>query len=201
MKTVKLICTPLLLFLLNACSEPTANREILLHHEDVQQAYENLLKKEAEKKEQVDSIFFGVYLKMTANSFWDYCNKMFKAGIFKGSYDYQVAVQLDRPFKKPVMLKFYPSFEKPFISKMLCRFNYIGANVYNKADRANVLIQELISVMMEWYGGNKFIEMPSGNPLKGPRYIKIDANRKITVSQSDSETDVDVIYEDLKPLF
>ncbi len=200
MKTTKLTCLVTSLFLLNACSQPEANKKLLIHHEDVQQAYLNLLKKESGKKEQVDSVFFGVYLKMTATAFYDHCNRMFKEGIFNGGYDYQVTVQLTEPFKRPVVLKFYPSFEKPFISKVLCNFSYVGADVFKKADRNAVLIKELVPVMMTWYGGNQFIEMPSGNPLKGPKYVKVDANRKITVYEGDNETNVAAIFEDLKPV-
>ncbi len=71
MKLAKLICLALLPFLLNACVGPVGNRKLLAHDEDVHKVYLNLLKKESEKKEQVDSIFFCVHLKMTLILFYD----------------------------------------------------------------------------------------------------------------------------------
>ncbi len=201
MKLVKLICLALLPLLLNACGWPAGNKKLLAHGEDVHEVYLNLLKKESKKKEQVDSIFYGVYLKMTLSSFYDHCNNMFKKGVFDGGYDYQVVVKLNEPFERPVKLMFYPSIDKPLISKLKCSFSYMNANILNKADRADVLIKELIPTMMTWYGGNEFLEMPSGHPFKGPQYVKVDSNRKISVSESDNGTNIEVIFEDLKPLY
>ena len=200
MKTIKLSLVAVLLFLLNACSNLDENQQLLMRNKDFQQAYLNLLNKESESKDQVDSIFYGIHLKMTASEFYDHCRKMYKKGIFNGDYDMQVVVKLAEPFERPVKLIFYPSFDKPFISKLISHFSYVDANIFKKADRSNVLMKELIPILRTWYGGNEFLEMPSGNPLKGPGYVKIDGNRKIIVSESDNVTDIEVIYEDLKPL-
>lgn len=200
MKTIKLSRFTVLLFLLNACTNSGGHEKLLKEKKDFQQAYQELLKKESAKKDQVDSIFYGVSLKMSASDFYDHCNKMYKKGIFDGGYDMQVVVMLDKLFKRPVKLMFYPSFDKPFISKLKSHFSYKYANIFDKADRSGVLMKELIPLLMSWYGGNEFIEMPSDNPLKGPGYIKIDANRKLSVTESDNGTDVEAIYEDLKPL-
>jgi len=197
MKITKLTWLALLPFLLTACGGKNRNNKLLVHSEPVNQAYLNLLKKEGEKKEPADSIFYGVYLKMKASDFYDHCSRMYKKGLFYGGYDMQVVVKLATPFKRPVKLAFYPSFEKPFISKLKCQFSYVNANIYNKADRSDVLIKELLPVLMNWYGGNEFLAMPSGNPLKGPRYVKVDSNRKIDVSESDNGTNVEVVFEDL----
>ena len=156
--------------------------------------------KESQKTDVVDSIFFGIYFKMTAKSFYEHCNNMHKKGIFRGSYDYQVVVSLNDGFKKPVQLRFYPSFDKPFISSVPCRFTYANANIYKKSDRADLLIKEVIPALMTWHGGNQFIEIPAEHPWKASHYVKVDANRKITVFESDNSMDVEVIYEDLRPL-
>lgn len=126
---------------------------------------------------------------------------MFRKGIFKGSYDYQVVIELPEKFTKKVTLKFYPTFEKPFISKLQCRFQYEAANLYHKNERADALTRELIPVLMKWYGGNEFIKMTSQHPLKGPEYVKVDANRKIKLSESDNGIEVEAVFEDLKPLY
>lgn len=200
MKTIKLFSFVPASFLLIACHEPTVKQKWTVADEESNMAYQNLLKREDQKNEKVDSIFFGLYFKMTTKSFYEYCNKMFKKGIFNGSYDYQVVVELKNPFSRPIILKFYPTFEKPFISKMLCLFRYKEMNVYKNTDRADFLMKELLPVMMKWYRGNEFIEIPSAIPLKGPKYIKVDANRKITLSESGDGTGVEAIFEDLKPL-
>ena len=199
MKIRKLVYLAMLPLLLTACGGKKENSKSRLDPL-ASQAYLNLLKTEAAKKVQVDSIFYGIHLKMKASDFYEHCNRMYKKGVFAGGYDMQVKVKLAAPFKRPVKLRFYPSFEKPFISKLDCQFGYEHANIFNKADRSNVLMKELIPVLRSWYPGNEFLALPSDNPLKGPMYVKIDSNRKILVSESDNGTEVDVVFEDLKPL-
>ena len=200
MKIRKLVYLAMLSFLLTACGGKKENSISRVDPEAASQAYLALLKKEGEKKVQVDSIFYGIHLKMKASEFYEHCNRMYKKGVFDGGYDMQVKVKLVAPFKRPVKLRFYPSFEKLFISKLDCQFGYEHANIFNNADRANVLMKELIPVLRSWYPGNEFLALPSDNPLKGPMYVKIDSNRKILVSESDNGTEVDVVFEDLKPL-
>ncbi len=197
----KLIVMAGFILITNACGVRDNRKKSGYDQSEAQKTYLKLVAQEMSKNEEVDSIFYGIYLKMTKNSFYHHCNEMFKKGIFKGSFDYQVLIDLTEKFSKPVILKFYPTFEKPFISKLQCRFQYVGANLYNKADRADVLAKELLPVLMDMYGGNPFIEMPSQHPLKGPEYIKIDANRKIKLSESDNGIEVEAVFEDLKPLY
>lgn len=200
MKLRKLICINVLFFLLNSCNNNVGREKLMMDKQDFQHAYENLLKKESKRNDRIDSIFYGVYFKMSATEFYDHCNRMFKKGIFYGGYDMQVVVTLYKPFKRQVKLVFYPTFDKAIISKLKSHFCYTDANIFNKADRAGVLMKELIPILISWYGGNEFIEMPSDNPLKGPAYVKLDANRKISVAENDNGTDVDVVFEDLKLL-
>lgn len=196
-----LIPVMIVLFMLNACNAPAKKKKFRHDQAEAQKVYAALVDREALKNEQADSIFYGIYFKMTKNSFFHHCNEMFRKGIFKGSYDYQVVVDLPDKFTKNVTLKFYPTFEKPFISKLQCRFQYEGANLYHKDERADALARELVPVLMKWYGGNAFIEMPSQHPLKGPEYVKVDANRKIKLSESDNGIEVEAVFEDLKPLY
>ncbi len=197
------IITGLVIALLSlyACNNTVQKPDEKDMRAEAQKEYVSLLEREMKKDQQVDSIFYGIHLKMTKNSFFDYCNEMFRKKVFTGGYDYQVAIDFPNEFSKPVTLKFYPTFEKPFISRLQCRFQFVNANLYNKEERADVLAAELAGVMMEWYGGNPFIKILSQHPLKGPEYVKIDANRKITLSEADNGVEVLAVYDDLKPLY
>lgn len=193
--------TAILICLFCACGVRSGSKQKVMSAADANAAYEQLLKTESQRPDEMDSIFYGVHLKMTEKMFFDHCSKMFKKGTFTGGFDYQVVVQLGEPFSRPVTLKFYPTFEKPFISKLNCHFSFTNLNAFDKTDRADRLMQELIPVLMQWYGGNDFIGRASDSPIKGPEFVKLDANRKITASESDDGTTVNVVYEDLKPLY
>jgi hypothetical protein len=194
-----LLFITVLTILLSACRDH--NRNILLATNDkaAQKNYNDMLYKESKKNVRNDSLLYGIFFQMPDTTFYSYCTKMFKKGIFNGGYDYEVEVHITDAFERPVQLRFYPVFEKSVITELPCRFSYINANVYKKEDRANVLLNELIPVIMKWYGGNIFVEMPTHNPLKGPTYIKIDANRQITIAEGDNVTEVEVNFKDLKP--
>lgn len=199
MKKIMHTCILLILYMLIACKSPTGYEKLVIEEKNFNETYQKVLQTESKRTQQVNDIFFGVHFKMTAAEFYAHCNNMFKQHIFDGGYDMQVSVKLDSLFNRPVKMMFFPSFDKPFISKIKSHFTYTNANIFNKADCSGVLMKELIPVLMNWYHGNEFMKMPSDNPLKGPGYVKVDANRKITVIESDNGTEVDVIYDDLKP--
>lgn len=199
MKNIICKYLPVMLCMLHACKSPTGHEKLVTEEKDFNKTYQEVWQIESKRTEEVDDIFYGIHFKMTVAEFYDHCNNMYKQHIFNGGYNMQVSVKLDSLFSRSVKLFFYPSFDKPFISKLKSHFTFTNANIFNKADRSGVLMKELIPVLMNWYHGNKFMEMPPDNPVKGLGYVKVDANRKITVIESDNGTEVDVIYEDLKP--
>lgn len=179
----------------------TINEKALKDYRTGLRSYLKILQKEIEREEEFDSLFFGVRFKMTANMFYDHCNEMHKQGIFDGNYNHEVIVDLTEGFKRPVNLIFYPRFNEPFIELVSARFTYTNASVFNKAHGSGILIKELVREMMKWYGGRDFIRMPPKNHFDMPSYVKLDGNRKITLMQNESLTEVVAIYEDLKPLY
>ena len=191
----------LIVIVVIGCKQKTAKEMLLETHEEGIKIYEKLLQEETQKEEVYDSLFYGVRFKMTQNSFYIHCNEMHKKGVFTGNYNYQVVVKLTEGFHKPVNLTFYPRFNKPFVEYMVTEFVYDNASVFSKEDFSDKLIKEIKKEMMKWYGGNKFIELPSKYAYSRPTYVKIDGNRKITLEEDDTRTSVAAIFEDLKPLY
>lgn len=172
------------------------------HHKEAMSIYYDTQNKELEKDIKRDSIFFGVHFKMTSAKFFEHCHGMLKKGIFNGNYNNEVIVELDKGFKKKVRLVFYPKFDQPFIQSLRARFSYKNSSVFNRKDEGStVLLAELKKVMIDWYGGNPFIEIPPKNAFERPTYVKIDGNREITLREDASLKEVIAIYTDLKPLF
>lgn len=174
----------------------------LKRHQEAVLAYHNLQERELGTEHLADSVFFGVHLKMTSANFYEHCQGMLEKGIFNGNYNNEVIVALDKGFKKKVRLVFYPKFNKPFIESVQARFSYMNSSVFNrKEEGSTALIKELKKVMLHWYGGNPFIEIPPKNAFDRPIHVKIDGNREITLKEDGSLKEVIAIYTDLKPLF
>ncbi len=183
------------------CSEKTEQEKTLHAYEKGFNEYLQVLEEESQREETFDSLIFGVHFKMTQNMFYAYCHDMHLKGIFNGTSNYQVVVRLTEGFKRPVDLIFFPRFDKPFIEFLQARFGYASASAFNKDHGSGVLIEEVIREMMKWYGGRDFVKIPPQYSFGKPYYIKIDGNRKITLRENDSLTEVVAIYEDLKPLY
>ncbi|MHA7831666.1 MAG: hypothetical protein ACX93O_11250 [Flagellimonas sp.] len=174
----------------------------LKRHQEAILAYHDLQKRELATEVMADSVFYGVHLKMTSANFFEHCQGMLEKGIFNGNYNNEVIVALDKGFKKKVRLVFYPKFNKPFIESVQARFSYMNSSVFNRNDEGSTaLIKELKKVMLQWYGGNPFIEIPPKNGFDRPIHVKIDGNREITLKEDGSLKEVIAVYRDLKPLF
>lgn len=174
----------------------------LKRHQEAILAYHDLQERELATEVISDSVFFGVHLKMTSANFFEHCQGMLEKGIFNGNYNNEVIVALDEGFKKKVKLVFYPKFNKPFIESVQARFSYMNSSVFNRGEEGSrVLLEELKKVMLQWYGGNPFIEIPPKNAFDRPIHVKIDGNREITLKEDGSLKEVIAIYTDLKPLF
>ena len=184
--------------MLIACKEHSSVVLFADDDESAQKNYQDVLQRENKKGTRKDTLLYGISFRMPDTAFFTYCTKMFKKGVFNGGYDYEVTTHMTNDFKRPVQLKFYPVFANSQINAIPCQFSYINASIYKKEDRADVLLSELLPLMMKWYGGNIFIQMPTHDPLKGPKYIKVDSNRQITVAEGDDITDVEVDFKDLK---
>ena len=203
MKTHKIVQILIICSLLLAlgCKE-NANKSLAINSfEEGMQVYQNTLKKETQKEQQFDSLFYGIHFKMTVGSFHEHCNTMHKKKIFDGNNNYEIVIGLVEGFKGPVDLIFSPTFDEPFVKILKARFLYKHVSVFDLESASDKLMPEVIQKMMQWYGGNDFIKIPPKYIYEKPFYIKVDGNRKITLKESDSYREVLATYEDLKPLY
>ena len=161
--------------------------------------YEDVLAEELGKDVRYDSLFYGIHFNMTTPAFLEHCFKMNQKEIFfqHGNVS-EVVVMIENDFKYPVEFKFFPKLEKHLIQELRGRFLYNGRSPFNKERGSDVLVLDVVRQMEGWYGGRKFMKMPSPDKWRPDKFIKIDGNRKITLEQNLVSGEVEVLYEDLK---
>lgn len=156
--------------------------------------YEQMVERELASGERQDSLFFGLYLGMTADSFYKHCWKLNKSRKFKqGQFNTSVEYTMDE-LEYPAVMNFYPTFnEEGVVAEMPVMFNYKAWAPWNKELWADSLVLKIKDLMEEWYGPG-FIEMK--HPEKGTRYVKVDGNRRIILWAVDQQY-VKALYSDL----
>lgn len=156
--------------------------------------YEQAVEKGLASGERHDSIFFGLQLGMTADSFYKHCWELNKTQKFKqGQFNTSVEYSMDE-FKYPAVMNFYPTFnEEGVVAEMPVMFNYKGWAPWNKKLWADSLVLQVKGLMEKWYGPG-FIEMK--HPEKGTRYVKVDGNRRIILWAVDDQY-VKALFSDL----
>jgi hypothetical protein len=159
--------------------------------------YTQLVNKELASGRRNDSIFFGIYLAMPAKKFFTHCWELNKKGIFKDGLGNTAVLYKfnNNELKFPASMYFYPEMEQNKIKKMLVSFQYDGWAPWNKHMFADSLLTDVLQLYKRWYiGGNSFIQLRS--PEKNSIYVKVDGNRRITVSKK-NDMEVEVSYTDL----
>lgn len=156
--------------------------------------YQQLVEKELASGQRHDSIFFGIYLGMTADSFYKHCWKLNKTQKFKqGQFNTSVEYTMEE-LKYPAVMNFYPTFnEEGVIAEMPVMFNYQAWAPWNRHLWSDSLLLDVKNLMEKWYGPG-FIEMT--HPQKGTRLVKVDGNRRIILWTVDSQI-VKALYSDL----
>ena len=159
-----------------------------------QTEYEQMVERELASGERHDSLFFGLYLGMTADSFYKHCWKLNKTKKFKqGQFNTSVEYTMDE-LEYPAVMNFYPTFnEDGVVAEMPVMFNYKAWAPWNKKLWADSLVLQVKDLMEKWYGPG-FIEMT--HPEKGTRYVKVDGNRRIILWAVDEQY-VKALYSDL----
>lgn len=159
--------------------------------------YEELVKTELATAKRYDSIFFGIYLGMTGKEFFRHCWEMNKKGLFTdGKSNTAVLCKLDKnELKYPASMNFFPELIDNKISKMPVTFQYDGWAPWNKHMFADSLIIDVLQLCKKWYSnGNPFIKM--NGPERHTYYVKVDGNRRITISKK-NDMEVEVEYADM----
>lgn len=157
--------------------------------------YERMLARELASGQQHDSLFFGIYLGMTADSFYKHCWQLNRTQKFKeGQYNTSVEYTMDE-LEYPAAMNFYPVFnDSGLIEEMPVLFNYKGWAPWNSRLWADSLLLDVRVLFEQWYGPG-LIEMQ--HPDKGTRLVKVDGNRRIILWAVDEQY-VKALFSDLK---
>lgn len=155
--------------------------------------YEKLVDTELRKGIRKDSLFLGISLGMSSKDFYAHCWELNKRQVIRqGTRNMSVLFTLT-DLKDTADMNFYPTFESDSIYEMPVYINYRGWAPWNAQLSSDTLVVDLIKMLKRWYGGD-FIKL--NFPELGIVFVKVDGNRRITVSR-DVEPTVKVVFTDM----
>lgn len=166
-------------------------------------SYDEIIKEELAREIRFDSIAYGVELGMTFDDFKWRCLLQNRDGIFKpNATSDAVQITFTDGFEYPVNLEFFPADiqgEHEPIAKYTASLRYEGYSNFNKKMTMENLVKETIGFFENGYEGRKFIAVPNEkDPWIKNNYVKIDGNRKITLTPIYMGGELNVTFEDLK---
>lgn len=159
--------------------------------------YERMLKRETESGIRHDSLFMGLYLGMPEKEFYTRCWDLNKQGLVRqGATNTSVLYEMKDELKHPATMDFYPRFVDGKIAEMPVQYKYSGWAPWNK----KLSSQKLEEDVLDWYKkqyGSGFIKVR--HPKRGPAYVQIKGNRRITIFLGDEVTVWAVLTDLTKP--
>lgn len=169
----------------------------------VQSEYTKLVKSELAKGVRYDSILLGIHLGDTQNEFREKCfalNRKHLTTEGPGFYvQYLFADSLSHNQSTPIRLLFKPEFDnKDKITDMDLKFNYVGWAPWNRQYQSDSLKVRIITMLEQWYGGNKFVVAHTGDK---DIPVKIDGNRRMLVLEEVPQTVVVKVQDMLHPKY
>lgn len=150
-------------------------------------AYQELVETEMSSGLAYDSLFVGLSFSMTQKEFFDHCWEMNSQGIFTNGVGSQVLYDVSEEFSRQTSMAFYPKYVNGEMLEMPVEFRYEDWAPWNEDTKVELLLEEVKSVMLKWYGGNEFIEMTSEDQLIKV-WVKVDGNRQIRVGRKNIST-------------
>lgn len=169
--------------------------------QDPKSAYQAQVRKELASGDRQDSIFFGIYLGMPRDDFYNHCWKMNKEGKFiQGTGNTSVQYVLEEEFPYPAYMNFYPDFRDKKIAAMPTYIGYRTWAPWIKETHSDALILEVKALLEDWYGPG-FMLIPEENGQ--PAYYKVDGNREIKLELEDEQrvkftvTDLEQMREEI----
>lgn len=161
--------------------------------------YRRLEQTELASGVRYDSLFKGLYLSMKEQDFYDYCFQMnlqkefWQAGIKKSTW---VESKLEDELTYPAAINFFPKFREKAIAEMEAAIYYDNASFEEHTFNSDSLLLDVLHLMEKWYGTG-FIKIPSPYFYKEDVFVKVDGNRRITVSKDISGRMINIWYVDL----
>lgn len=157
--------------------------------------YEKMEREALKSGKRYDSLFFDLRLGMTRQDFFLVCKDLNQDSIIYMGMGGKPEYHLKDELKHSARMTFYPDYYEEKIWNMPVKFTYDGWAPWNKDFSATKLRERLKDEMMEWYGGNEFIEIP--HPTDTVALVKIDGNRRILLERESVGTYVTATFTDL----
>lgn len=150
-----------------------------------QSEYEQMVGRELASGERHDTLFLGLYLGMTADSFFLHCKELNQQQLVKdGPGSLSVEYKLKEALPAAATMNFYPDFYEGQVFRMPVSFHYDAWAPWNKELFADSLLPEVVLMLEEWYGDG-FIEMQHPERENLRVFVKVDGNRRIRVWRKD----------------
>lgn len=159
--------------------------------------YEKLVDRELASGIRHDSLFLGLRLGMSRDSFYRHCFDLNHAGLVTNGPENNTVLYAVSGYPYPIDMNFYPDFEQEKIYKMAVVFNYQAWAPWNKALFSDKLVVDVLDLMTKWYGpGFLALKTPEGKPF----WVKVNGNRQILVSiQNERNVRVEISDLTVKP--
>lgn len=150
-----------------------------------QSEYTKLVKRELAKNVRYDSLFLTFKFNDTQTEFYTKGWEQNRLGLIRqGPKNQNVEYMLrsQDSTKSNIQMLFFPEFdEQERIRKMELFFRYQLWNPTSSNYSAQELLPVALDTLMNWYGGNEFIE------VKFPKdsvslWVKVDGNRQISIT-------------------
>jgi len=163
--------------------------------------YRQMLARESLRTDTMGTLFFNYELGMSRQAFYDSSWALNRRGLVThGPSNRYVQFKLSDEFHHKATMLYYPDFVDDHMAQMRVRFSYDGWAPWNRHLWADSLIFDVLDLMEAWYGSG-FIIQEVSIPTIGvtPEFIKIDANRQVTI-QRDTDREVLTKITDLRAM-
>ncbi|TAE50653.1 MAG: hypothetical protein EAZ89_11620 [Bacteroidetes bacterium] len=147
--------------------------------------YKRIVERELKSGKRNDSLFLGLSLGMSRDSFYTHCWALNRQQLIKDGPGNLSAQHEIQDFGESAYLNFYPDFYENKIYEMDISFRYKSWAPWNRHLWSDSLETKVVQLFEKWYGPG-FFKVKDGKG-KNYAYVKIDGNRRISLYQYDDE--------------
>lgn len=162
--------------------------------------YKRLERQELSKNQRYDNLFFGIYFGMSNQEFRDYCYQRNLDGKFRqGGRRNMIWVECKLPEEMdyPAAINFFPEFTNDTITGMNASIYYDNATFPDGKFETDSLLIDVLKLTDKWYGKG-YIKIESPVFYKEDIYMKINGNRRVTITPDNNNQMINLWYVDLK---